>query len=849
MRRLSLAILQLLSALFPLLPVPAFAFNDVDASVTNHEAIDALQKDGVLQGYSDGTFRADSTINRAEFLKILLEARGKVGDATNCFPDVHSEWFAKYVCTAKSEDIVSGYPDGTFRPEEAISFVEAAKILSLAYKQQGQAGSEWYEPYARALEMAKAIPPSIDSLDKKITRGDMAEMMWRVKDKVTDRESKGYLNVKYPSVTVNLSSDEPQKATTCADLAAFESENAQAGYNDGRMYKNMAVPEAADAGVRNTMAPSVASSMDHSETNVQVAGVDEADTSKTDGKYIYSIVQSGQSVRIVKALPATDLQETASITFAGGNFSPTDLYVHDGRLVVIGTSWKNMPNVYSPMVNSKMMIYPPMWNAGQAVARIYDVSTPSAPVLKRTVSFDGSLVSTRRIDDKLYLVVNQGMRYWGGPVPLANVREDDLLPAFTDSANGNVETPVADCGDITILPRVRSPQYLTVGVVDIDNDASEIKRSVILGRGDTVYSSLENLYIATQDWQYTWDPVTGDTGAQKTRLYRFALDGDGVTFAARGAVDGSLLNQFSMDEHEQTFRVATTTNNWYGDGKLRNNLFTLNRETLAVAGSLTDIAPGEQIYSVRFMGDRAYMVTFKTVDPLFVIDLADDRHPKILGQLKIPGYSTYLHPVDATHIIGFGKDVDESIDANLVHDPNAVYYTAVQGLKLALFDVSNVQSPKEVSHEIIGDSGSDSPLLYDHRALFFDAQRQLIAFPASVTKVTNNPNATGPWDKTIQQQIFQGAYVYHYDLGTGFTLSGKVTHYHPDDCDRTQPWNSCYGRDISRILRIGESLYTVSDGTVMSHQLPRLTQQDELRSSLENVPVAVPVPMMEDMMR
>lgn len=812
------------------LPATALAaFTDIRGSA-NIDAITSLEAAGVLEGYGDGTFRPGAAINRAEFLKIILAGRGTAlqDSGEHCFPDVRDEWFAPYVCSAKAEGIIGGYPDGQFKPDRRITFVEAAKILSLAYKHDiPEDGGEWFEKFVLALESAKAIPESVTGFEKEITRGDMAEMMWRVKDGVTTRPSKAFINLRHPEIAVNLGGDEPVRAETCADLSALTQSERGQGFNGLMMDKAMDAESGAPATAMPALQRTGGGSDDFSTTNVQVEGVDEADIVKTDGTYLYILSQSASRVRIVRA-DAGDLTEVSSISFAGGRFSPSDLYVEGDRLVILGSSWS--PTSVMRDTQAKMMIYPPYGGSTQqAVARIYDIADAKNPTVMRTVSFDGSMLSTRRIGDKLYMVINQGTRFWGGPVPLLrDATEDSVLPRFSDSAKGLSDVPVARCGNVTILPRVPSPQFLTVAVVDIDSDSSEIKRSVILGRADTLFASKQNILVASQDWQYRFDPQTGDSGRQITRLYRFSLTENGAEFAARGSVPGGLLNQFSMDEYGNTFRVATTTDAVWSSSDRSNNLYVLN-QNLEIVGSITGIAKDETIYAVRFLGDRTYMVTFKTVDPLFVIDTKDPRNPKILGELKIPGYSSYLHPIDENHILGFGKEVDEGIDSDLVHDPNAVYYTAVQGLKLALFDVSDVRNPKEISKEVIGDRGSESPLLYDHRALFYDAQRGILAFPASVTNVEKNPSPTGPWDREIQREIFQGAYVFSLNPSTGFRLLGKATHYATEDCDRSEWSSRCWGAEIQRILRIDDTLYTVSNAKVQSHSIPAIKTLDELK--------------------
>lgn len=805
---------------------PVFAAFSDTADSPYRSAINALEERGVLQGYTDGTFKPEATINRAEFLKIVLESRGDASfDGASCFPDVHDEWFAPYVCTAKAEGVIGGYPDGSFRPEQPVSFVEAGKILTLAFKQQTQGGAEWYEPYARALEASKAIPTSIDALDDALTRGEMAEMMWRLKDGIVDRPSKGYLNVKYPGMEVNTSSDNVQVARSCEDLRAF-TEEARAAANSTTMYymEDSAVAAPAPTALQGeSKAANRAADGDYSETNVQVAGVDEGDVVKTDGTYIYAIANG--TVRIVQAIPATDMKETAVIDFEDESFTASDLYVDGDTLVVIGNRWSNRGG-YSAM--EKRMAIGMIWpgpGMNKTEARIYDLSDKSEPDLKRTVTFDGHTVSTRRIGSKLYLVMNQAPAYWGGPIPLTRAAaEEDLLPTYSDTAMNVSDEPVTDCAKVSILPRVPSPQYLMIGVVPIRDTREKVHTEVILGSAENVYASLDNLYVATTEWNYAWD-ARAPRNWQKTNVFRFSYEDDGVEMRAQGSVEGRVLNQFSMDEHENHFRIATTVDQqWLGDGEpapSSNHLSVLNMDMERVGG-IGEIAPGERIYSVRFMGDRAYVVTFKQVDPLFVIDLSRPRAPEILGKLKIPGYSNYLHPYDENHVIGFGKEVDEEINKEKVHTDDAVHYTAILGMKLSLFDVSDVNDPRELHKIVLGDRGTESPLLYDHRALLFEKDRDLLAFPISLVEL---PEGAKPSDETAYgEQTFQGAYVFELTVGGGFDELGRVTQYSEED--RKKSGQYLYGKDVERVLRIGESLYTLSPAGVQSNDLGDLDLQD-----------------------
>jgi inhibitor of cysteine peptidase len=832
LRRFLAAALGIGFALQPVLS--SAAFSDVSSS-SYKTAISALEARGVLKGYEDGTYKPNATINRAEFLKIILQGRGEISSysGANCFDDVHNEWFAKYVCSAKTEGIIAGYPEGDFRPNQPVNFVEAAKIISLAYKQEAQSGgSQWYEPYARALDASKAIPVSIAGLDRPITRGEMAEMMWRLSENKTDQPAKGYLNVKYPKMQVNLASDNVQTAKSCADLQALAQEtqsNRGTQYGRGGDVMLQDAAEGAPAPMANQKAalPTTGggSDGDYSKTNVQVEGVDEADIVKTDGDYVYLLKE--QSVRIVKASPASALTETSIIELSKENMNPTDLYIDGTTLAVMGQLWQQVPYptaVPMPLMERKMMApgyYPPYYSKPRSVVRLYDISDKANPKLAREITFDGTTVSSRKIGDKMYLVLQQPMM-WAYPLTKA-ANEAELMPNFKDSAVSAKDQAVTRCGNVVILPHPVAPEYITVATIPLKGKTQEVKREVVVGSAQNIYASLDNLYVAMTEWKYDWDS-RGSQSTENTHVYRFAFTDDGVDYAAQGSVPGRILNQFSMDEHESVFRIATTVGQtWDEDHLSKNALYVLNKDMQTV-GTLTDMAPGEQIYSVRFMGDRAYVVTFKTVDPLFVIDTSDARNPKILGSLKIPGYSDYLHPYDETHLIGFGKEVDESIDSDKVHTPGAIYYTAIQGMKVALFDVADPAHPKEISKVTIGDRGTESPLLSNHKALLFDKERGLIGFPVTVYKQDSSQPAEGT-DMVYPSVVFQGAYLYSVSLKDGLKLKGTITHYGADAFAKSGNYWYGGGRDVSRVLRIGESLFTISNAAVQANGLTTLDKQ------------------------
>jgi hypothetical protein len=291
-----------------------------------------------------------------------------------------------------------------------------------------------------------------------------------------------------------------------------------------------------------------------------------------------------------------------------------------------------------------------------------------------------------------------------------------------------------------------------------------------------------------------------------TAIHKIAINNGAINFVARGDVPGYLKNQFAMDEYHDNLRVATTSSVYTTRGSYDyNNVFVLD-SGMKTIGSLTHIAEQEQIYSTRFMGDRLYMVTFKRVDPFFVIDLSTPTTPKILGKLKIPGYSDYLHPYDSTHIIGLGKETG-------TNDWGGV---STQGIKLALFDVSDVENPKQVGKVEIGDAGSDSAALSDHKAFLFDKAKNLLVIPARVVR-----QDAARSEKLIgdQPQIWYGAYVFGVDPSAGFVLRGTVEH---GTGGSSYYWYGSSRNEVKRSLYIGDTLYTLSTAKILANPIDQI---------------------------
>ena len=779
-------------------------FSDVTASYDYYDAVNYLQDLNVVEGYGDGTYKPGNTINRAEFTKIALLSSGYEPEGGDCFPDVTDGWFAPYVCKAKELGLVDGYPDGTFKPERPINFAEASKIVSngMSIGVDDSLQNEWFHKYVKALETDDAIPTSVDTFDQYIDRGEMAEMIWRIKTN-QQKQTQNYEKLKEMTDAQQM-----HTISSCEDLQKKfeEAQSSRNYYYDGVVPMEAVTSMDSTNAVKTEAAPAPTESEEtsdgnYSQTNVQVKGVDEADIVKTDGEYVYMV--NGNSVKVIKAYPPENMLELDSLDFDDDMFTPRDMYVDGDKLVVLGHS----AYTYYPVYRMDAITMPyPYYGGGISDVYIFDISDKTNIKEFRSLKFEGSYSQSRKIDDMIYMVLTRP-----GFVPYDTIETaDEILPHYRDT-NDDVAKPLVTCGEIKYVPAFESANYLMVIGIPINEASGDISKEVVLGSAENVYSSRNNMYIATNEWN--WDYRTS---SETTNIYKFSLDKNTVEFKGKGKVPGTILNQFSMDENGDDFRIATTKGNTW-DGTSSNNVYVLD-SAMEMTGKLEGIAPGEAIHSTRFMGDRLYMVTFKKTDPFFVIDMSDSKGPRILGKLKIPGYSDYLQPYDDNHIIGFGKDTVEATEAEqLDWDQDFAWY---QGIKVAMFDVTDVTSPKQMFTEVIGDRGSDSPLLYDHKALLFDKEKDLFAFPVTVAElsdeVKNDPNASGSEYGDI---IFQGAYVYGIDLDDGFNLKAKITHYDENEVAEKSGYYWYGNKDIQRILYIGKFLYTVSNGMIMANDM------------------------------
>jgi len=548
---------------------------------------------------------------------------------------------------------------------------------------------------------------------------------------------------------------------------------------------------AADAAVSATQAAQAAEEAKHaasglttlvpslgfSGTNIQVEGVDEADIVKTDGGYIY--IAKGKSVLIVKAYPAEEAQVLTKIDIG---LTVQDLYVAGDKLIVF-----SYVEPYTRVFFDAVM---PEYENEKPKTRVevYDIGDRSAPEPERALTLDGLYFNSRLIGDHLYFIVTNP----------AYIDEDVVvLPTIRDGK----AWCLVEAEDVW-YPNVTRGwlSYHTITAFNVqDPDAEVNAETFLLDTGTSLYVSMENLYIVSYNW------------AEGSVITKIGIEGGGITFRANGTVPGYVLNQFSMDERNGYFRIATTSSGWRRGG-VGNNVYVLD-ETLNTVGSLEGLAPGEEIYSARFMGDRCYLVTFKKVDPLFAIDLSDPENPEVLGKLKIPGFSNYLHPYDEDTLIGVGKETEEAKEGEFAWH---------QGIKISLFDVSDVENPRELAKIEVGDRGSDSQALYDHHAFLFSRARNLLVIPILEAQIDEDDFAGEVPPNFYGDFVYQGAYVFDVSR-EGIELRGRVTHIDDDSLLKSGFWfESEY--EVERSLYIEDNLYTISQGRMKINDLGTLEE-------------------------
>ncbi len=563
--------------------------------------------------------------------------------------------------------------------------------------------------------------------------------------------------------------------------------------------------------VDGTTGPITTSTKDYSKTNIQVEGVDEADIIKTNGDYIYSISENNIIISNVKDPNNIKIDSTINME----SYIPNDLLLYKDRLVVFSTTQSNSYTNQNTRVE------------------IYNIEDSKNPKLIKHFTLNEPYYSTRCIDGRLYVFSKGYLREEDNKIDRSYIEDNKTKEIklnnikYLKNNAKNIQTIIAEV-NLNKIEDIKINSYL----IDISN----------------AYVSKENIYLLDNDYGtdkiqisklFTLKGIIGffasieDNYDEKTHIYKFNINSNkGVSLESTTDVKGKIVNQYSLDEKDGNLRIALETE--------KGTRIAILDSKLKLLGETDNVAKGERMYASRFMGNKAYLVTYRNTDPLFVVDLSNNKKPEVVGELKIPGYSTYLHPYDETHLIGIGMDTEEHINRDSEGKVISSWVTT-KGMKMCLFDVSDINNPKEIAKTTIGDRRTVSAILTNPKALLFSKEKQLLAIPVNnynedfeTTSSTSYSEEINNYMSYNKERISEGYFVYNIDLKDGFKLKGIINH----EVRKNNYYYYYY--NYSKLLRglyIDDNLYTVSESNIKVNKLEDLTELSSIKINNKGVKI------------
>ena len=604
------------------------------------------------------------------------------------------------------------------------------------------------------------------------------------------------------------------------------------------------------------------SDADYSTTNVQVKGVDEPDYIKNDGEYAYIV--TGNNLIIVDLRPASEIHIATKVALDIDDGNIENIFLNGDDLVLFYSDQRD------ELVIREYEFVPQSSYKPVTRAVVIDVSDRESPTIHADYTIDGRFNDARMVGDHVYTVTTSYLDHDYPELPIITFDDGRITPkafyfegeshlsTFTtlsslDLSNDySVSSETFLMGDTGTYYVTHSNFYLTylqslppgynyeqaaherfVKVIipllpnDVQNEIMDILQtrwaegsqkswrsvsdilqnyynSLDTDQRNELFTSIENALVV-----YDNEMMREQT---RTVIHKVSIDKSDIDYEARGSVPGRLLNQFSLGESGggDRLRVATTVEYYteFGGFERSNSVYTLDTD-LNIVGKLENIAFDERIYSARFMDDRLYMVTFQQIDPFFVIDISGDV-PRILGELKIPGFSTYLHPYDDDHVIGLGRDT-KLVDNRWVQP---------LGIKIALFNVADVSHPIVADEIIIGNDLTHSDALADHKAFFFDKRRDMLSMPIegsfdSLKETLRKFEVNNIFDSGMfSEDYWTGFYIIDVKNTTGIDVRGAISH--------SVISNNPYSDTLPRTFYIDDVLYTVSNSAIIASDIDSL---------------------------
>ena len=571
----------------------------------------------------------------------------------------------------------------------------------------------------------------------------------------------------------------------------------------------------ATPGAQPTPAAGSGPPRDATDTNTQVPGVDEADVVEIDDGRLY-LLRHGELL-VLPTTPPESMTVSERITIEGGALG---MFVADGRALVVSSVVDPGDLGGDRRCDAIGLPFPgdftPPCGAIFTKMTLLDLTAMPARIV-REVYVEGGYVGARRHGTRARLIVQ---RSWGAPPGVGDPWEalwfpapadtedefvrrvtaweraaiaaidasakDQWLPTVRERVAGTLVERPLDCTDTWVAPPAHAQHGTTLIVgLDLGADDAPLDDTTLVGLGTQLYANEDTLVLAYPDWQAA--PLGESTTRTALHVFAVAADGD-AAYRGSGFVPGDVLSQFSMDVHEDVIRVATRYNRALDFLSVtRVHTARIEQGALTILGATGDIAPGEQLQSARFLGNRAYLVTFLQIDPLFVIDLADPTAPTILGEVEIPGFSQYLHPLDANHLLTIGQSAD-------------------RGPALKIFDVSDASAPR-LLHGYDLPSSVSSPAQWNHLAFTYDARLRLLALPVTAYALPPPP---------AELQLLD------IDPANGITLHGTVRHGTPmpEPCPAPYDSHFCATTEfMERGVFVGDVVYSISDREVRAQRI------------------------------
>jgi hypothetical protein len=590
--------------------------------------------------------------------------------------------------------------------------------------------------------------------------------------------------------------------------------------------------DVADAGaVPEESEPSEQTADAVSTTNNQVSGVDEADFIKNDDKYMYAALNG--AFRIIEAWPADKAHEIANVKLEG---TPKKLFVRGDRALVYVSQPRAAGDKYLQQHRAECTYAYDCDFAGDGTATrmiVFDISDRTSPRELRRIDASGSLLAARRIDSAVHTVlVTPELLFPSVLYPalwrcsgdgdqnlsealaaLDKQRRDNvavieqataeqLLPRVTE---GEREYALNSCDSVYGETIPTGGAFTTIVSLDMSEDSAP-ELATVISKPGAVYASKTALYVAVNQAEPDYHSV----------IHKFDI-GDDITrtaYVASGRVEGNVLSQFSLDEHNAHLRVATSFGKVPADS-VHSALSVLAQQdgALTLTGKIDDIAPSEDIRSVRFDGDRGFIVTFKKTDPLYAFDLSDPAAPQITGELKIPGFSTYMHMLDDTHLLTIGYDAADQGD-----------FAFFTGVLLQIFDVSDIRAPKLAHKAVIGTRGTSSEALTNHLA--FTLFQNKLSVPMTICEGGSDQGGYGT------DMTFSGLMVFDVSVEDGIRERRRVEHpssngaYDDDACSQ---WWTQAKSVVQRSVFMDDFVYSIASDVM------RVQNLDALGSDLASV--------------